>query len=307
MAESVILNRLATSWLLVLALIYMPLEAHGSPLAAPPQDLSEVAKLSESHSFYKARKILEPLLAKFPDDPKVHLAAASLFLKMGQTTRALEEFQRVRVLTPGDRQTLVSLAKLYLDNGEAALALSTAREALVVDPSSKPARMILVEALMTRGLLLGAEEELKKLLRGDAGDAKIHFMAARLYRDRGQSQLALSHIEDAIRLAPAEYNWLLVKTDICVSLAQYKEAKKAIEYVVECEPHSINALNKLASIKENYFRDYNGATECYRRILEIDPDSVTALAGLDRLRAKKNDLAGQWKHQLRSVLGKSPN
>jgi hypothetical protein len=31
---------------------------------------------------------------------------------------------------------------------------------------------------------------------------------------------------------------------------------------------------------------------------------VTALAGIERLKAKKNDLAGLWKHQLRTNLSR---
>ena len=39
-----------------------------------------------------------------------------------------------------------------------------------------------------------------------------------------------------------------------------------------------------------------------RSILEIDPDSVTAMAGLDRCKTKKNDLAGMLKNQLRALF-----
>lgn len=301
---------LASQTVILPVLVFVALSQPPSPAAVKAADsplakeLAEVDKLAESHSFYKARKILEPLLIKHEEDARVHLSAARLFIRMGQPSRAIDEFRRVRQLSPSDLETLVTLSRLYLDNNDTSSALTVAKEALKIAPQSKDARMLLVQTLMTKGLLLEAEQELKKLLKGDMKDARLHFTAAQLYRDRGQPGPALSHIERAIEIEPSHYHWLIVKSDICVSLAKYKEARKAIEHVVECDPQSVESLNKLATIKENYFRDYDGAIECYQRILEIDPDSVTALAGLDRLRAKKNDLAGQWKHQLKSTFSR---
>ncbi len=106
---------------------------------------------------------------------------------------------------------------------------------------------------------------------------------------------------------PGNHDWLLEKSDICILLNRDDEAKASLGRLLQYEPDSVEALSRLARVKENSFRDYDGAMECYRRIIEIDPDSVTALAGIERLKAKKNDLAGLWKHQLRSNLSKLMN
>ncbi len=270
-------------------------------------DLKTIDELADAHSFYKARKVLEPLLEAHPRDPAVHKSAGRLFAKMGLLPRAIDEYQSVIALEPGNLSAFIELSRAYMAREDSNHAMIFAREAVKLDPKSAEARLLLVRVLMAKSLLLEAEQELQRLLRGDPNDAQVHFMAANIYRERGQGALALGHIEKAIQLNPEKHDWLVEKSDICTLLGQHDEAKASLEKLLQYEPDSVQGLNRLARVKENSFRDYDGALECYRRVLEIDPDSVTALAGIERLKAKKNDLAGLWKHQLRSNWAKLMN
>lgn len=270
-------------------------------------ELKKIDELTETRSFYKARKLLEPLLEVHPKDPQVHKCAGRLFAKMGLLPRAIDEYNKVIALEPANVSAYLELSRAYMAREDSNHAMIYAREALKYNPKSAEARLHLVRILMDKSLLLEAEQELQRLLRGDPNDAQVHFMAANIYRERGQGALALGHIEKAIQLNPEKHNWLLEKSDICILLNQYDEAKSSLEKLLSYEPDSVEGLNRLARVKENSLRDYDGAMECYRRVIEIDPDSVTALAGIERLKAKKNDLAGLWKHQLRSSLSKMMN
>ncbi len=267
-------------------------------------DLKIIDELTEARSFYKARKILEPLLETHPKDPQVHKCAGRLFARMGLLPRAIDEFESVIALEPANVSTYIELSRAYMAREDSNHAMIYAREALKYNPKSAEARLLLVRILMAKSLLLEAEQELQRLLHGDPNDAQVHFMAANIYRERGQGALALGHVEKAIQLNPEKHDWLLEKSDICILLNRYDEAKSSLEKLLKYEPDSVEGLNRLARVKENSLRDYDGAMECYRRVIEIDPDSVTALAGIERLKAKKNDLAGLWKHQLRSSLSK---
>ena len=270
-------------------------------------ELQKIDELTEARSFYRARKILEPLLEAHPKDPQVHKCAGRLFAKMGLLPRAIDEYNRVIALEPANVSAYIELSRAYMAREDTNHAMIYAREALKYNPKSAEARLLLVRILMAKSLLLEAEQELQRLLRGDPNDAQVHFMAANIYRERGQGALALGHIEKAIQLNPEKHNWLLEKSDICILLNRYDEAKSSLEKLLSYEPDSVEGLSRLARVKENSLRDYDGAMECYRRVIEIDPDSVTALAGVERLKAKKNDLAGLWKHQLRSSFSKLMN
>ena len=65
--------------------------------------------------------------------------------------------------------------------------------------------------------------------------------------------------------------------------------------LLSVDPYSIEALYKLAVLLEFYRHDYDAAITIYQRLIQIDPDYVAALTGLDRCKAKKNDIAGQLK------------
>ena len=270
-------------------------------------DLKKIDELTEARSFYKARKMLEPMLEAHPTDARVHKCAGRLFGKMGLLPRAIDEYNSVIALEPGNVSAYIELSRAYMASEDSSHAMLCAREALKFNPQSAEARLLLVRILMAKSLLLEAEQELQRLLRGDPNDAQVHFMAANIYRERGQGALALGHIEKAIQLNPEKHDWLLEKSDICILLNRYDEAKSTLVKLLQYEPDSVEGLNRLARVKENSFRDYDGAMESYRRVIEIDPDSVTALAGIERLKAKKNDLAGLWKHQLRTNLSKLMN
>lgn len=263
-------------------------------------ELKMVDELTQAHSFYKARKLLEPLLETHSKDPQVHKSAGRLFAKMGLLPRAIDEYNQVLALEPGNLSAYIELSRAYMAREDANHAMVYAREALKRNPSSAQARLLLVRILMAKSLLLEAEQELQRLLHGDPNDAQVHYMAANIYRERGQGSLALEHVEKAIQLNPHEHDWLIEKSDICILLGRNDDARNSLERLLQYEPDSVEGLNKLARVKENSFRDYDGAMDCYKKVLETDPDSVTALAGIERLKAKKNDLAGLWKHQLRT-------
>ncbi|MBX9949189.1 MAG: tetratricopeptide repeat protein [Candidatus Obscuribacterales bacterium] len=272
--------------------------------ASLTQELQKVDELTDARSFYKARKILEPLLAEHPKEPLVHRCAGRLFAKMGLLPRAIDEYNAVVALEPNNLSAYIELSKAFMAREDLNQAMVFARQSVKIDAKSSEARLLLVRILMAKSLLLEAEQELQRLLRGDPNDAQVHFMAANIYRERGEGSLALGHIEKAIQLNPQKHDWLLEKSDICTLLNRHDEAKASLEKLLQYEPDSVEGLNRLARVKENSFRDYDGAMECYKRVIEIDPDSVTALAGIERLKSKKNDLAGLWKHQLRSNFAK---
>jgi tetratricopeptide (TPR) repeat protein len=57
----------------------------------------------------------------------------------------------------------------------------------------------------------------------------------------------------------------------------------------------VGTLSKLGKLLEYELGELDDAMECYQKLLEIDPENVVALNGIDRLKAKRTDVAGQMK------------
>lgn len=264
--------------------------------------IAELNKLSQSKAFYQARERIETLLQKYPGDVDVHLAAARIFQQMGWTGRAIQEYERVHVLSPGMNEPLVALSEISLQNLDASQAMNYARKALVIEPSSKRAKLALVQGLIARGMLSEAQQSLQSFIAEYPDDSDVQYAAFRLYRDRGQNDRAMQHLDAAIKLNANEVGWLVEKSELAKSMGNYKAARAQLEKVIALDPQSSDALTKLAVILEYYFHDYDAAIARYQQLLMMDRDSVTALTGIERCRAKKNDLATIWKYRVREFF-----
>jgi tetratricopeptide (TPR) repeat protein len=285
-------------------------KGHASPANLPNQNtkqpvldkataLVELGRLTKRQAFSEARGILKDVLTKYPDDPEVHLAAADMFAAIGSSGAAIDEYKKALTLNAGSVRAHIALAQIYLGNGAAAEAAEQARKALAIAPDSEPAQLVLVNALLKMGDLREADIVLKKVLTHEGGlnvkNAEVAYTAYQFYKKRRQFFIAQNYLDKAIALQPKRYQWLLDKADVCQSLGDHVQAKAALEKLLAVDPYSIEALYKLAVLLEFYRHDYDGAIKVYEEIVQIDPDYVAALTGLDRCKAKKNDIAGALK------------
>ncbi len=273
--------------------------------------LDQIDNLARQGAFSKAKEELNSLLREYPNDARVHLIAARFFGTIGANSSALAEYRKAIELGATGSESLAGLAQIYLSNLDNQQALHYAQKALALEPSCKQARIVLIAALLNMGKLDQAGQKLANLFAGgkDASDADLNYLAYRLTRERRQLMLAKQCLNDAIKLRPQQTKWLLDQADLYWSLADesndssqrmpnYRAARRSLEAYLALEPRSPEGLYKLGEILEFHFHDYDSAENQYEKILAIDPDHVAAIAGLDRCKSKKNDLAGQMKAEL---------
>jgi tetratricopeptide (TPR) repeat protein len=223
--------------------------------------------LISTHSFLEANDLLDQLCVTNPDDVDVRIAAAKLYREMGMLARSRIEYQQLASAYPTRVEPLIALSQMYLLYLDPRNALSNARNAVKLAPHNKDAGIALVSALVAGGNLKEADERLALLTRANSGDAEVHYVAYKLMMERGQ----------------------------------LPEAKACLQRAINSDPNSLDKINKMAILQEYCFHDYDEARQQFQKILQIDPDSVSAIAGLDRCKAKENDLAAILKDQIRSA------
>jgi tetratricopeptide (TPR) repeat protein len=262
--------------------------------------LKQLKTLTNEAAFSKGKELLETLVEKYPLDAEVRLAAARFYRKANAPQLAAEQYRRLVVLEPGLSESYIVLSEISLSNLEVSLALDYARKAIAIDAGQKQAHLALANALIRADQLKEADQELSRLLEepGSSSDPAVNYLAAKLNREKGQLAFAMRFLDKAIELKPDETDWLLDKANLCESLGDFTQTKAVLIKLVTIDPQSIEALNKLAEVLEFYFHDFDGAINTYQKILAINPDFVAAETGIDRCRAKKNDLAGQIKRQI---------
>jgi tetratricopeptide (TPR) repeat protein len=263
--------------------------------------LKEIDSLTANHSYFKATALLDKLHQRSGNDIDVVLASARLYRDMGLLARSEAEYKRALAINPSSTESLVALSDMCLQALDTRRALSYARQAYSTNPHATDAQVALTTALIARGNLMEADQELSKLLSSNPNNAQIQHVAYTLALKREQLPKAQRRLEEAIRLAPLRPDWLIDLSELYKAQGEYGNCRHALEKALSIDSYSLEALNKLAQVDEFYLHDYDKAIEEYKNILSIDSDSVTALAGLDRCKVKKNDLAGVLRFQLQNL------
>lgn len=254
--------------------------------------------------FDKAQAYYAKRIEKDPQNAQLHLHYANVLLNVGLLGQALFEFEKASTLSPNDPEPLIALADIFLQTLDFERAQSYASRALAIRPNSSAARIVLLNALLQRQQISAAEQELKKLLEAEPRNARVLQLASDLYGQIGDYAQAREYLQRALKVQPGKIEWVLAYCQLLENSGKPNEASAELRRVLEKEPNSTEARLHLARNLEVYKHDYDAAVAEYMRVLELDKQSPTALAGIERCRNKKNNLALRLKQSLQSYWRK---
>jgi tetratricopeptide (TPR) repeat protein len=288
----------------------------------------QARSLVTSHKFSQAEEILSKLAKQHTEEPRVHLLYGELLEQLGRLDEASKEYERVAELNSSDPIPTINLARISLKQLELELSLSYAQQAVARDPSYLPARIALIETLIACDQTGEAERQLRFISEKDKSKKSVQKVAYRLALKKGdfagahqyltsinQSELAEKKqkgteesAEQTIdSQAGSELNAgsisALEEIDLLETLGKYGEARQKLEAIIASDSESeiFEARLKLARLLESKFHDYDEALNNFNEALVIDPLSATAIAGQDRCRTKRRNLALQLKIMLREI------
>ncbi|MBI2812078.1 MAG: tetratricopeptide repeat protein [Candidatus Melainabacteria bacterium] len=266
--------------------------------------IKRVVALTNAQSYAKATDLFERLIEADPNNPQLRLAGARLYRRMGLFARAMSEYKLLMRADPNLLEPMIALSQMYMEYLNLPQALTLARRAVSLKPNDKAAHIALCTVLIASDYLKEAEDELGKLQKQAGSDADVNYVGYKLYLRHGQIGKARQQLEAAMKLDPSNGQWLLDLSELCEMQGDYATANQCLQRALYADPLSIDKLSRMATLQEYFLQNYDQATLQYKRILAIDPDSVTALAGLDRCKTRKNDLAGMLKIQIRALAAR---
>ena len=255
-------------------------------------------KLIEDGSYSAARARLEKLLAERPNDVNVRILAARLFRKIGLWSVSIMEYEKVRQVDPAIVEPYIALSEMHRENLSTEIALGMAEEAVALAPQSVRAREALISALIDNHNVNQAHAELTALIKERPTDPNVLYLSFKVKKGLGELEPARVDLEKAMKLAPDNVAWYFDLAEIYEDTGDYQNARATIGKYIEASPDSTRALSKLAEILEFRLYDIEGAKQVYDRILDIEPDNQSAVAGKERLLKKRNDLAAVLKRNI---------
>ncbi len=159
------------------------------------------------------------------------------------------------------------------DEGMAAL-----EEALRLHPESPTIRSLLAQALTGRGETelrsMNTRAALADFVRAtevDPGGAGAFYQLAVLYENAGDPQTALDAIEECLRRAPRQPDYLARRASILVRMRSLKAAEAAAREVLALDPHHRDGLQALGEALRGLSRDAE-ADSVFDAALRIHPD-----------------------------------
>lgn len=255
---------------------------------------------SLDRNLYWQKKIQEN-----PKNAQTHLEYGKFLVNAGLVDKAIFEFSEASRLDPLDPDSLIALAEIYSQNLDYDKALAEAQRALALQPSSSAARIVLLTALVQRDRITEAESELQKLLQTNPKDPRVLQLAYMVKTRIGDFNEAARYLQQAVSLRPNNSEWVLQLCQLLESNGNPQAAYSQLQNLLTRNPGNVEARLRLARNMEVYRHDYDQAAIEYARVLDIDSKSPAALAGIERCKAKKNNLALRLKQALRGLFGLS--
>ena len=231
------------AWLAVLAVLTgtsFSFAADGrSPLAQEAR-WGEARKLLAEGNAAAARPAFEELLAKFPEEPDLHL--------------------------------FLGITQLRLRNPDAAVV--AIKRAIDLDPNHIEARTLLGWfELEIRGNIDGAIEQYSKVVELKPDSPQAHVNLGVAYKNKGALDKALESYNRALGQRADYVEALSNRGWVYVEQEKWQEARRDFDQALRIKPEDHGALQGLAEVLEKT-RDYAGAQRVLSRLNAQSPNFV---------------------------------
>lgn len=157
----------------------------------------------------------ETLLAREPDNARLHEAAAELYLSLNDAARAMDHLTRALRIDPRSVEAHYNLATELVRERRLDEAIGHFNQALEIDPSHVGAHVNLGVALRREDRGADAAAHLQRALELDPANAAAHTNLASVLAATGEAGEAIAHYRRALETRPdlleamSELAWLL--------------------------------------------------------------------------------------------------
>jgi tetratricopeptide (TPR) repeat protein len=190
---------MAVAALVAVALLVV-VDAAAAQSAADGRTLAQARAYLEAEQPAAALELLAPLAATKSATAETLLLLSTAHFMLGETAQGRAALDRSIELDPTLRQAWLNRAALDLAEGLYDDALKAFFEARELDPGATDNDLNLGATLMLKGDVGGASRHFNRYLSLDRGSADAYYLVATNYALGGQWELAVQHLEAAVRL-----------------------------------------------------------------------------------------------------------
>ena len=227
------------------------------------------------------------------DYTQAYINRGDILIKLNRTKEAQEVYERALAYDNTNADIYYNLGVVLLEQGRHKQALAYLNRALDFEPEHSQALLnsaMLIQETGNNQLRHTALARLHKLVSKGKGNERVYFNLGMLSMDDKDFSKAESWFRRAIEIKPdfrsALFNLALLLSDSSRPL----EAAPLLHQLLRHHTHHVKALILLGDIYINHIRDLDAAEECYKRILDTEPENVQGLHNLCVVMVERGNL-----------------
>jgi tetratricopeptide (TPR) repeat protein len=237
----------------------------------------------------KALESYEKAVQQDPQALQVYRDMAELRLRLGQPDAALVDAEHVKELAPKDPSTFIFLGNIRVAQGDLAKAADAYEQALKLDPSNLRA----LENLGNYYALLDPDKSLsyyQRYIDINPRDADIYFQMALVNQKRGNLKKALPLYQQSIELDSEQIASHMALADLYEQEKSTAAAIAEYETAIKLQPASPLVTGRLGNL---LYRDgqWDRAKAAFETVAKATPQEPSAYYWLARVAEEKKD----WK------------
>ena len=218
-------------------------------------------------------------------DAYYHFSKARLLDDQGQSSQAIEEYQKALQDDPNNSLIYSEMAASYLRNNRLREAVDTAQKAIQADRDNIEAHKLLTTVYLqvigranaqqppSANTINSAIHEFEEIIRIDPTERQSLLMLGRLYQIKGDRDKAAEIYKQFLGIEPGSEEGITALAKLHMDAGNYKEAIELLDDFVKQRPDSDSALQTLGEAY-SATQEYDKAANAYKRASELDPDDI---------------------------------
>jgi putative PEP-CTERM system TPR-repeat lipoprotein len=203
----------------------------------------------ESGQVANVVRVVEPLLAQYPNDSQLLSVKASAQHGLGRYEQALKTWRRVQVLAGEntDVEARIAVNQLYAGDYEAgAQALA---EIVAAHPGRLDDALLLARAYMTQQQYVHAAELAALLIERQPDNIEFHALRARALIYSGQAEVASQHLIEALDSYGKQLPLELALAEIETLQGDLPAASQRLQGLSQLHPNSVGVMLQRARVE----------------------------------------------------------
>ncbi len=216
-----------------------------------------------------------------PNEEKTYFNWGEILKQLGDNKGAIEKYKKVIEINPNQEKAYLNWGNILRQSGDDKGAIEKYQKAIDINPNEEKTYLILGITLLDLKDTKSAIEKYKKAIEINPNYTDAYLQWGDILKQLGDTKGAIEKYKKVIEIEPDHLSVYLVLYDLIKNLDNKKSIIEKLKKIIEVNPPK-NAETYLSwgNALLNLINDYKGASDAYKKAIEINPNYFEAYDNL---------------------------